>query len=186
LPTEDEVKGQTATGEEIKARWAYSELTSPRFGPGYVGHGPVHLFEMAKRGEPFSEVSPADWDILRDMLIQRRGSMPATLDHAATYKCQGWRRSQLLSVRALPSFNPLGNGQAIPYRNFLDGAPTAGNDDPRTVFAAITLPAKYEQAEPVVIVRVCNEFLLLEGYLRSLLFAKSIDPDAELLVWVPC
>ena len=73
------MKGQRITTRIAKARWAWSELTSPRFGPKYAdrGTGAVRLQNLAKGGTKFEDFSDPDRDILVSLLEQHQaGFMP--------------------------------------------------------------------------------------------------------------
>ncbi|WP_407193808.1 hypothetical protein [Bradyrhizobium sp. STM 3566] len=62
------MKGSIITAEEIKARWAYAEVTSERFGKAYAQHLPPQLFHDAHMGKPFAAVAQTDWKLLIDVL----------------------------------------------------------------------------------------------------------------------
>ena len=126
------------------------------------------------------------------MLIAARGTgFAGNIDSAQIYLCEGWDKQKLMSILAVPAFNPPLKRQVIPYSQFYNGMPNTGPgmtpeaSDPRVAIASITIPAIYVQDEPVIVISVQGHLILLEGYLRSLLFMKSPDPKAELLAWVP-
>lgn len=186
------MKGRVATPVEVKARWAYSELTSHRFGRNYVGRGPQRLHDMAASGQPFSNLQIEDWPELVVMLVAGRNpQFVGQVDSSPSYVCEGWDQNRLLSARALSLFNPGGNRLPISYRDFYAGQPLVAADgqpdasDPRAAIASIVIPQEYSQDEPVIVIDDGDHYLLLEGYLRSLLFMRSLDRTAELLVWVP-
>ena len=99
-------KGQEATAEEVKARWAYCEMhPSSRFYRLYAGQGPSHLLNLAKEGKPFSEVSKLDWPELLNRLDGARPYHFASIaDASKSYVCEGWTKEKLNSVVAIPFY----------------------------------------------------------------------------------
>jgi hypothetical protein len=43
----------------------------------------------------------------------------------------------------------------------------------------------FNQTEPVIVIPYHGKNLLLEGYLRSVLFIRNANPDLKILVWYP-
>jgi hypothetical protein len=174
-------KGQVATAEEVKARWAYCEMDPrSRFYPCYANQGPSPLLDWAKEGKPFSEIPTSDWPELLRRLAGARPDFHANADGAAIYVCEGWTKDKLRSVFTIPFY------ESVPYPAFMDGKPKDDPGDPRRIIEEIEIPQEYRQDEPVIIVMHPNGWpILLEGYLRSLMFMRSPDPAAELLAWVP-
>jgi hypothetical protein len=183
--------GTLATSVEVKARWAYSEISSLRFGNKYVGHGTEHLRGLALAGAPFSDVDPSDWSVLVAMVGQGRNKeMIDSIDvfGAPCFRCGSWRVDDLLNVQTLPLFGHL------PYSVFLtrnpgavlrNGIPAFDEADPRVVAWSIDPSQPFEQIEPVIVIRVQGRPLLLDGYLRSLLWFRRNDPAKPLLAWLP-
>ncbi|MFH0303467.1 hypothetical protein AAFX91_41460 [Bradyrhizobium sp. 31Argb] len=184
--------GTTATSEEIKARWAFSEIPSPRFGPSYRGHGPSHLHDLAHGGEPFEKVPPADWPHLLEMISKhgRNEGFVSNIDTlgGATFTCTAWHLSDLMNSHVLPTF---GN---VSYPVFLTqnpsivlagGSPRFDSHDPRAVASSIDPGVPFVQREPCIVIRYGGHDVLIEGYLRSLLWLRKNDPATPLLVWLP-
>jgi hypothetical protein len=183
--------GTFATSVEVKARWAYSEIASLRFGHKYVGLGAEHLRGLALAGAPFSDVDPSDWSILVSMAEQARNKeMIESIDAfgAPSFKCESWSVEDLLNVQTLPLFGH------FPYSVFLtknpcavlrNGIPAFDEADPRVVAWSIDPTQPFEQVEPVIIIRVQGRPLLLDGYLRSLLWFRRNEPAKPLLAWLP-
>jgi hypothetical protein len=183
--------GTVVSDRVLRARWAYGELRSDRFRKRYVGRGPSHLLDNAAQGIPFEQLSPQDVTVLAQMVVRVRGRPFACHVDGSTYRCEAWTREQLLQVMALPVINPPERKTCIAYRRFLSAPPTstAGGrpqaTDPRFVIRTIPAEQRFEQQEPVIVVRRGRHLILLEGYLRSLHFLRSNDPNDRLLVWVP-
>lgn len=184
--------GTTATSTEVKARWAYAEISSARFGKGYAGHGPAYLHALARGGTPFSAVDPRDWPHLVDMAHHGRNKdFVDNVDSCGspTYRCDGWQMTDLLGTLVLPTFG------RVPYPTFLtknpsivlkSGMPVFDDADPRVVAWSIDPNLPFDQVEPIIIIKVDNgRPMILEGYLRSLLWLRMNDPSRPLLAWLP-
>jgi hypothetical protein len=183
-----------ATAEEVKARWAYGEITSPRFGKKFVNIGPQHLHDSAHGRIPFSDVHERDWPALVEMLRQARNErFVSAIDECANiYECQEWTKAQLAGAYAVSGFNPPHFLDHIPYMSFYNSPPLIGSDgkpqssDPRFRAASIDPNTPFVQDEPVIMVRDVNHrYILLEGYVRSILFMRSPNLNTRLLAWVP-
>jgi hypothetical protein len=185
--------GAQITAHEAKARWAYSELLSSRFGKNYVGVGAKHIYDAAAAKNPFSTLLPADHDELAKMLDRGRDpALTAMVDSSPLYRSEAWTKGQLAHTWALPAFNPPAKRSAIPYYDFYTGRPntgpagTAEDSDPRVAARAIPYGTPFNQShEPVIVIGEPGKYVLLEGYLRSIIFMRSSDPSHRLLVWVP-
>ena len=168
---------------ELKARWAYAEINSSRFGGLYIPHVPPHIAEAARLGVPFNELEEQDWPTLAAILGQVRG--PGLVDQLDQYgengfECAHWDATKLLNSVTLPCF-----GQVQYYRFLaMPGKATKAHDtDPRLASAAIPFDESFCVEEPVIALQERDYARLLEGYLRSILWLRN--PSAPLPVWVP-
>jgi hypothetical protein len=183
--------GRLATTVEIKARWAYSEIPSRRFGGNYLGQGSGHLRALALEGHPFSEVDRCEWPTLAAMA--ERARTKAFVDSidvfgSPHFRCESWRVEDLLSVHTLPVFG------SLLYSTFLTKKPRAvrGNEDvafdqtdPRVAAWGVDPTQPFQQIEAVIIIRVQGQLMLLDGYLRSLLWFRRSNFSTPLLAWLP-
>jgi hypothetical protein len=183
--------GTLATSVEVKARWAYSEIPSLRFGKKYVGHGPRRLHTLALGGAPFSNVDPGDWPVLQAMAEHARNKeFIDSIDAfgSPSFQCTRWRIEELLNVQTLPLFGRVSYSAFLtrnPCAVLRNGLPAFDEADPRVVAWSIDSTEPFEQIEPVIVVIVRGQPLLLDGYLRSLLWLRRNDPAKPLLVWLP-
>ena len=185
--------GAQITAHEAKARWAYSELLSGRFGKNYVGIGPNHIYDAAAAKNPFSTLPQSDHDELVKMLERGRDpALTAMVDSSAMYRSEAWTKGQLVHTWALPMFNTPAKQRPIPYYDFYSGRPNTGpagiaeDSDPRVAARNIPYGTPFDQNhEPVIVVGKPGEYVLLQGYLRSIIFMRSSDPSHRLLAWVP-
>jgi hypothetical protein len=152
----------------------------------------LHLQEKAAAGIPFSDLHEGDWNQLVRMLsVGHNENYVMSIDICDRYVCKAWTKDRLAQVWAVSDFNPL-EKRCIPYMVFYESPPNTGpdgspqDDDPRVAARAIPHDLPFDQKEPVIVVRMDGFDILLEGYLRSILFMRSNDPAAVLLVWAPC
>jgi hypothetical protein len=181
------MKGQTATAREIKARWAFSEISSDRFGGPYRTALAQPLYDQVKGGCNFSDIEQSCWDSLIQGLNTARGPKFTGIIDAfglSGYVCMEWRVEDLMSAKVLPKF-----GEDLRYREFLTTYPmpqlTGALDlgDPR--FNAWGTPvrvASFVQKEPLISIKTGSDHMLIEGYTRSILWVRS--PGKSLLMWV--
>jgi hypothetical protein len=182
------IKGQAATAREIKARWAFSEVLSDRFGGVYATVLASPLHDQIKRGCKFSDIPQEGWGSLVEGLNQARNpEFTAIVDAFGLngYVCAEWSVEDLMNAKVLPVF-----GQGLSYRQFLTMFPmsrSTGAIDPRDPrFKAWETPIKrapFVQAEPLIAINVGSEHMLVEGYARSILWVRSAA--RSLLMWVP-
>jgi hypothetical protein len=146
------------------------------------------LLEKALRKVAFADLLPTDHaDLVKRNEAARGGLLPA-LQAYDWFICEAWTHDQLLQTFLVP-----GLYWAF-LRDFIAGKPPVetgpdGRSDPRTVAASISMDQPFVQEEPICVVpyndgQHCGQ-LLLEGTLRSILFLRSSDASARILVWVP-
>lgn len=179
--------GEVTTAYIVKARWAFAELCSPRFGKFYAGSGPQHLFDAAAAGAPFSSLTPADHDQLVQMLdVGRNPQFASNVASSPLYYCASLTRGQVAQLWALPLFGPPPNHPAIPFMDFfLDtygSGNTAAESDPRLSPSSTALTADHE---PVIVIRASQRHFLLEGYGRAIAFMRANDRNDRLRAWCP-
>jgi len=182
------MKGQTATAREIKARWAFSEVLSDRFGDPYSAVLDRLLLERIKGGCRFSEIEQSHWDLLiLGLNAARSPRFSGNIDASGPkgYVCVEWSVEDLLNSRVLPHF-----GLGLSYREFLTLLPTsvppAGTldpADPRLKAWTTPLQPAFAQGEPLISIRIGADLMIIEGYTRSLLWFRS--PTKPLLIWQP-
>lgn len=180
------MKGTIISAAEVKARWAYGEVTSDRFGAAYATHLPSDLFQRATAGRPFSEVPASEWPALIDVLENhaRNKQFVDCIDTfgAPQYVWEEWNVTQLLNSVVIPAF------QSSPYLLFLARPPAATNGvvdttDPRHKSYSIPFDPDFFPGEPLTVIQVQSSYMLFEGYLRSILWLRN--PTKPLPVWLP-
>lgn len=182
-------EGTVATIEEVRARWAFGEISSKRFGNKYVPHAPPDLLASAQRGDDFSAVDQKHWATLSTLLTKARPGEYLHLDLLkwSRFKCAYWTKADLDEALAIRAFNKQQN-RPLPYVDFFQRTPdtgpneTAENSDPR--IEAFRTPDTL-QTQPAVAVLCGSKYLLVDGYLRSIIFRRQRDLSLRFAVWVP-
>jgi len=180
------VKDTVIAAEEVKARWAYCEITSERFGGTYRTTLPGSVWAAAVSGAPFSQVPASEWPrLIAALKIARNSEFIDCIDRfgAPRYLCVEWEVPRLLSCLTLPCF---GQAQyfrflALPPRQDAVGNPD--NNDPRLRSDVIPFNTTLALKEPLIAILANGAPMLLEGYLRSILWLRN--PVHPLPVWVP-
>lgn len=104
------MKGQTACAREIKARWAYSEVLSDRFGGPYGAVLERSLFDRIKGGCGFQEIEENFWNhLIAGLTAARNAQFSASIDQFGPngYVCAEWSVDDLLNACVLPHFGGL-------------------------------------------------------------------------------
>lgn len=187
--------GNRVTRRVLKARWAYSELTSTRVGykyeANYKNGDNTHVFEYARANKPFEELDESDTSHLVTMNEHYRAGFQEALATSEVYECAAWTKDELSRVLTIPVLDPQRKNRNVPFLSYAIAPPfrrpdgTVEMTDPRAVAETIPLDKRTLQHEPVPAIRVNGRYMLLDGYLRSILFMRSEDPDATLLAWIP-
>lgn len=179
------MEGRIATVEEVKARWAYAEVNSSRFGDKFDNLLAPRLLETARQRVAFDDIARSDWpELVAALVASRSEDYVEQIDWygASHYRCVHWRASRLLNCLTLRLFGliPFFRFLAMPHRTDGDGNPRPA--DPRYASTMIPFDPDYVVEEPVVVHDKGYE-MLLEGYLRSILWLRN--PVKPLPVWLP-
>ncbi|HEX3340783.1 MAG TPA: hypothetical protein VHT68_16615 [Pseudolabrys sp.] len=174
------------TAKEAKACWAYSEITSERYGPAFRTNLAPEIVTLADQGVPFAKIAAEHHDALIEVLSKyaRNAGFINNLDSSPAYKKVALTKDQLLKLWALWTFSPPDRTQSRPYAVFHRN-PGEGPKDPRTIAAAIPNPDDLPQKEPGIVMNGYGRPILIEGYLRSQIFMNSTDPSRRFEVWWP-
>lgn len=185
--------GTRAGAPEIRARWAYSEMRSPRF-RGRFARIYADLIVKANSGVAFSDLCEADRDrLLLALNATRNPEFAGHVDAAAEmYECRSWAEDELLNAWALPEFNPPDREYCISFKAFLMAGSPAGlasleDCDPRVAWRKRNSAAakEYQQEEPIIVIGKPGTYIILDGYFRTLAFVNSREKSRGLLVWIP-
>jgi hypothetical protein len=174
------------TSEEVKARWAYAEINSQRFGGTYEANLPSDVYASAMGRVPFENLSSEVWPALLAALKQARN--PSFIDKidafgAPTYECVEWQVVDLLNCSTLPCFGGMTYWKFLAMPPAVDAAGNLDRGDPRFVSHRIPFDPSYSIQEPLIAIVVSGRPMLIEGYLRSLLWLRN--PIRPFLMWLP-
>lgn len=173
--------GKSIDRNELKARWAYAELASSRFGNSFKKADPDPLFQKAVSSVHFETLShpeKSDLIVRLDSHHDRKGLAPA-LNRFATFRCVEWTRSELLRAFCVPGLNWTSLSQ---YPTL----PPSFNQ----LLTSIEPTDRFAQGEPIIVIPFNDGVhigdLLLEGTRRSVLFLRlpATDPT-KIFVWYP-
>jgi len=170
-----------ATVDEMKSRWIYSELGSPRWAEAYEQlRGDTPLLEKAKLHVPFAALSEDEREqLLRYAPISSRRGLMGRLNNHAAYRLEHWDKQRIRTTTTIHAYG------SVPYAEFLAGHCPPGEEaaDPRE--AAKALPYYPGTWEAGIVVGKPGEYMLLDGYTRSVVFMKEAPADATFALWVP-
>jgi hypothetical protein len=170
-----------ATVDEMKSRWVYSELGSPRWGEAYAqlrGHTP--LLEKATLHVPFSSLGDEEREQLLEYAPRssRRGLMGRLGNHAS-YRLERWTKTQIRALHTTPHHG------SIPFDDFLAGGPKPGEEPTDAREAAKALGYHPDKWEAATVVGKRGDYMLLDGYTRAVAYMRAAPSSAKLAVWVP-
>lgn len=103
------------------------------------------------------------------------------LNKADVYECQAWTKDQLGRTYTIVGMAPDRNS-SIPFLAFIACPRFNEPSDPRVQADRIPLETSFVQTEPVIVLPSGTMNILIDGYLRSVLFMRSPDPDAKILL----
>lgn len=170
-----------ASVDEMKSRWVYSELGSPRWREAYAQvKGDTPLLSKAERHVPFWTLTPAEQQQLLDYAPQssRRGLMGRLNNHSG-YRLEQWDKSQISATHTIQAYG------SVPYDEFLAGAHKPGEEATDAREAAKELPYDPSTWEAGMVVGKRGNYMLLDGYTRSVVFMREAPPGATFAIWVP-
>lgn len=170
-----------ATVDEMKSRWVYSELGSPRWSGAYAQlRGNTPLLAKAGLHIPFSSLTSEEQDQLLKYApnSSRRGLMGRLSNHLG-YRLEQWDKSQVSATRTIQAYG------SVPYDDFISEGCKPGQEaiDPRE--AAKTLQYYPGTWEAGMAVGQPGSYMLLDGYTRSVVFMRQAPSGARFAIWVP-
>ena len=174
------MEGQRISAKELKARWAHGEMWRDRWREYYSRSNP----EKIRPGAPFDELTPVEKRHLEAMLSSVRETMAPELDRFEVYACQSWTKDQLGRTWTIADVSP-DRRSNIPLLSYLACPRFDEFADPRVQADRVPFDAPFEQTEPVIVLPYGQMPILIEGYLRAVLFMRFPNPDAKILVWFP-
>ena len=189
--------GQIVSQREIAARWSFAEITG-RFASEYIAAHRDRLSSdlIAKilGGAPYDELDEGERELLSHWFDTgyRKDYARALNGWYDSFRCESWTKSQLARVHTLPIIDPLKQGRSLAFLSYLahprHRLPNGDLEVRDAAVAADSIPidTPFAQKEPLVIGHWDDGKLTLwEGNFRAVLFARTADPAAQVLVWMP-
>ena len=165
---------------ELKARWAFGEFRAARWMAGYASLSPKKIRE----GVAFSELDRDELSHLEWMVDRFRANYARELNVADMFECRAWTKEQLGRIYTTVIMAP--NRKAnIPFLSYIACPRFDEQSDPRVQADKIPFDTPFVQMEPVIVLPYGAIQIMIDGYLRSVLFMRGREPDARILVWVP-
>jgi hypothetical protein len=137
-----------------------------------------------RQGVPFDDLTIAEKTHLVWMVTQYRSHMVPELDRFAEYQCRLWSKEQLGRTYTIPRMAPDRNSH-IPFLSFIACPRFNEPSDPRVHADNISFNTPFQQTEPIIVLPYGLGPILVDGYLRSVLFMRSPASDDRILVWYP-
>jgi|SRR5271154_1225894 len=142
--------------------------------------GPHPILEKARLHVPFSSLTAEE----RDQLLEyaphssRRGLM-GRLNNHSQYRLEHWEKSQISAIRTIHAYG------SVPYEDFLAGSSKPGDEAIDAREAAKKLPYYPATWEAGMVVGKPGDYILLDGYTRSVVFMKEAPRGDKFSIWVP-
>jgi hypothetical protein len=182
--------GTVISRRELEARWSCAEVAG-RFADDYRKYqtdpASVALLKKIADSAAFADLTHTDRDMLAEWFeTGYRRDFANAMKWYDTFKCESWSKEKLMRLNAVPRLDPQWQGRTVPLLSFLTSPRPLEDSDARVAADKVPLNEPYQHKEPLVLGHWDNGLeVLWEGYFRAALFARSEDPDAEILVWVP-
>lgn len=176
--------GEEVTSRVLKARWAYSELKSPRFSEAYRDLVDVAVYAKADSETPFSTLSGAEVDMLVHALDSVRRSLTPALDHHSHFRCMRWGAAMLGEAVCVPGLGFLPLKQLRHPMSDFDRQMRIKVDRGRDPTEPFT------QHEPLIVISgtaypdANARHVLLEGTYRGLWFLTRPPQSDAIYVWL--
>jgi hypothetical protein len=178
--------GDVFTPDHVRARWAYSELSSDR----YDGWDVLELTKKLDRRVPFDELDPPERDLLVSKWHEVRGPFFDPYFTSA-FRVVQWNKVQLgyLFVIPEPFLKELGQPASaiVTFKHWIEAQPKVHLDPGHARYAADG-PAPVSMLDhPVTVGRLSgtSPMFLLDGYHRAVRLWKTNDPAARFAVYLP-
>ena len=155
---------ETVSNREVKARWAYSELASPRAVRRYAQIGAADLFELKKQNTAFSALLPAQVERLVEVFDAGCIAFRAYVDEAPRFQLVDLELDEVCSLRALPQ---LGTGTLL---NWAVGAREGAHDARLQSDSCCGDIGRHER----IVIGRAN--VLIDGYFRTMRFLRRASP----------
>jgi hypothetical protein len=181
--------GEVVSVQRMKARWAYSEIRSPRLTAVYQRNPRVPPLYVKVTTFAFEDLSEFEVDALVEIFETARGRL---LNHywseVREFVLEEWSADQLGQVYAMSEADPWREGRFHPFAAYAASprptGPNAGRD-PRVAAHNVPLTTTLPELDPLVIGFYKGLQVLIDGYFRGLIFLRSAAPGERVAILVP-
>jgi hypothetical protein len=159
----------------VRARWAYSELSSPRQGHRYTGPELQELRAKSASRAPFDELAQDEIRLLaREFTACRGKEFNVYLERFDFFKLVHWTKYELGIVSILPCF----------FKEHLRGISTFGQLAESELAADSAGGGIFTQDHPVIVSRLLDgqRMMLIDGYHRALSYWHNPDGASKIAV----
>ena len=158
------------SAEDVRARWAYSELLSLGHGVAYSGLGVPELKQKAQEKLPFDALGTADRYLLVDLFDRVRGRyFNRYLLGVTTFQPVQWTKDQLGAVRVIPFFaEEIGHPHALVlFSQWIAGTPIKPLNQWHARYAAHDTRPHSIKGDALTVGHHLGFPFLLDGYHRA-------------------
>lgn len=158
----------TVSNREVKARWAYSELLSPRAIRNYPQNGLGDIIALRKQNSEFSALLPDQVCKLAKAFDIGRLAFLAYLEEAPHFQAVDLSIAEVCGLRVLPQ---LGTGTVL---NWAVGSREGAHDARLQSDACL---GNVGSSERIVVAKANT---LIDGYFRTMRFLRRASPSETL------
>ena len=180
LIAEGPLKGVRITREQLKARWAFAEIGAERWRAKYA----TFPLEKIRKNISVADLNSKEIAHLAWIAESSRQNLVPELNKVEVYECQAWTKDKFGRACTIMGMAPDRNSN-IPFLSFIACPRFNESSDPRVQADRIPFETPFVQTEPIIVLPYGAINIVIEGYLRGVLFMRSPNPDAEILVWFP-
>jgi hypothetical protein len=181
--------GEVVSVQRAKARWAYSEIRSPRLTAVYQRNPRVLPLYGKVTTSAFEDLSEFEVDALVEIFETARGRL---LNHywseVREFVLEEWSADQLGQVYAMSEADPWRQGRFHPFAVYAKSprptGPKAGRD-PRVAADHVPLTTTLPELDPLVVGLYKDLRVLIDGYFRGLIFMRSAASGGRVAILVP-
>ena len=181
--------GETVSLKEMKARWAFSEIRSPRLSADYHLDPRVPPLSARMGTAAYEFLSEEDTEALVGIFETFRGNY---LQHywadVRVFVVEVWSADRLGQVYVMSEADPTGAGRFQLFSAYAVAPRSTGPAarlDPRVAADSVPLSMALRTSDPLVVGQYKDFRVLIDGYFRGLIFMRSAAPTERVAVLVP-
>ena len=172
----------------MKAWWAFSEISSPRFALTYQQDLRVPALYARIRSVTFECLSPFEVDTLAQLYESIRGcSLNHYIAEIREFVIEEWSAEQLGQVYAMSELDASGQGRYQPFAAYAASPCPTPTEwfDPRVAAEKLSWSTTFRAHDPLIVGIYRGLRVLIDGYVRGLVFMKTASPGERVAVLAP-